>query len=135
MMKKAAFIILCLTLLATACGPSGPSPEDTWNELAVVDKGFGDSLELAFATGRGNLAPVILSLQEHLKDFRAIVPSEDVPTNIWSACEDRFELPIDAFIAFLDTDYSEQSVQNTFARGASAGKTCVGWFTENVELE
>ena len=124
-------LVLILVMLLVGCGPAGPTVEDTWIELAALDNGYGDTLNLAFNTGRGNLSPIILEMQSYLKDFRLITPSEDVPENIWKACERRFSLPIDGFILFLDTDSSDSSISSKFDYANSSLNTCVEWFVEN----
>ena len=132
-MKARILGLILAVLLLASCGPKGPTINDTWEELTVLDNGYGDTLELALNTGRGNLSPIILEMQSYLKDFRMIAPSEDIPENVWKACERRFSLPIDAFILFLDADnYNENTVASKFDYANQALHKCVEWFAVNT---
>lgn len=134
--------LLILMFAITACGPqqvvvvdeqaTGLSVRETFDAMTEIDEVFVDDLEIAFATGRGSLAPVIQSLQKSLREIEAIEASSDIPSHIWRHCVNRFSLTTDAFIAFLG-QAEDNEVSSLFDRAEAAQDNCIEWFGENLE--
>lgn len=125
-----------LTILLVGCGPTA---EDTWGELIALDRNYANALTMAFNANENQLQGAIWVLHQHLKEFRQIVPSGDIPEHIWDACEGRFALPIDAFTLILDEEVmqlqpgsSDAEVQSKFDQANFAFETCRVWFTQEL---
>jgi len=104
-------------MLLVGCGPAGPTVEDTWDELTALD---------------------YLKSDQPLKDFRQIVPSENIPEHIWDACEAHLVLSMDGlnliFIRSqqLQSDISDAEIQSKFDQANFAFETCREWFTQEL---
>jgi len=144
-MKTKILTLILVILILSSCGPnevvvvapptpSGPTVKETYDEYVAIENVFTDNLEIAFATSRGSLPPVIQSLKESVRAIEAVNPSDKIPSQIWRACVERFSLPTDAFISFLGQE-SDSTVSSLFDRGIASQGRCSDWFAENLPAE
>lgn len=119
-MKKLSLILVVLVILLVGCGPTGPTVEDTWDELIAM---------------QGNYTKA----DEPLKAFRQIVPSEDIPEHIWDACEAHLVLSRDGLtligLSVMEgqaVSPSDAEIQSKFDQANFALETCRVWFTQEL---